>query len=775
MKYLINASPKTNPNNIIIKDNLKVSVLTNNLIRIEVNNFIDYPTQAVLNRDFSTSTFTYNIENNNLIIKTLKVTFIISLTTLKLTKVIFKNNKVVEDFYSQNLKGTYRTLDGAVGEKYPELQDGVLSRNGVAILDDSNSYIIDKENLKEIKNRNDIYVFAYGNDYLKALNDFYNLTGKTPLIPRFALGNWWSRYYPYKQDEYLALMDKFKEKEIPLTVAVIDMDWHYVDIAKRFGKLANYNQNIKSDRDGEGWTGYSWNKDLFYDYKEFLEKLHDKNLKVTLNLHPALGVRAFENQYEKMCEYVKQDPKELNAVEFKMHDLTYVHAYFDVLLHPYEKDGVDFWWIDWQQGTTWNDGSLDPLWSLNHYHFIDNDQNKRGIILSRYSGIGSHRYPLGFSGDTYMDFKSLDYEPYFTLTASNIGYSWWSHDIGGHMYGIKDNELYIRWLQFGVFSPINRLHSSSNIFLSKEPWVYNYPIEVIATNYLRLRHKLIPYLYSLNYINHNDNIPLIRPLYYYHHNNISYKMKNEYYFGSELLVSPITTKTNKITTYATCKTYFPKGRWTDIFTNQIYEGNKVLNVNRELNNYPVFAKQGAIIPTFLNDRTNDYSINQDLEIYIYRGNNKFKMFEDDGESKDYLQGKYAIYTFKVKEIGNDISFDISFKGDITIYKTKRDFVLSFKDLVKGNIYLDGKEMLSLNKDYLQIRLNDDHKKHHVEIKDAMFLQNMPIKEALTIAVSKFQMGNYLKEITFNSFDNDSFYNTKKKCINDVTREIKYLK
>ncbi len=129
-----------------------------------------------------------------------------------------------------------------------------------------------------------------------------------------------------------------------------------------------------------------------------------------------------------------------------------MNAYFDILHKPYEKDGVDFWWIDWQQGRKSDVNGLDPLNALNHYHYLDNAENGDiPLILSRYGGIGSHRYPLGFSGDTAISWKVFDFQPYFTANAANAAYTWWSHDIGGHHMGYRDDDLYIRWLQFGVF------------------------------------------------------------------------------------------------------------------------------------------------------------------------------------------------------------------------------------------------------------------------------------------------------------------------------------
>ena len=125
-------------------------------------------------------------------------------------------------------------------------------------------------------------------------------------------------------------------------------------------------------------------------------------------------------------------------------------------------------------------------------------EKKRPLILSRYAGLGSHRYPIGFSGDSIISWASLNFQPYFTSTSSNAGYTWWSHDIGGHQRGIKDDELALRWLQLGVFSPINRLHSTSNEFMGKEPWKYQSYIEIIMEKYLYKFHQGYKHLHKLN-------------------------------------------------------------------------------------------------------------------------------------------------------------------------------------------------------------------------------------------------------------------------------------
>src|SRR5699024_737172 len=139
-----------------------------------------------------------------------------------------------------------------------------------------------------------------------------------------------------------------------------------------------------------------------------------------------------------------------------------------------------------------------------------------GVILSRYAGPGSHRYPIGFSGDTFITWASLKFQPYFTSTASNVGYTWWSHDIGGHYGGSRDEELAMRWIQLGVFSPINRLHSSNSMFTGKEPWNFRETIQKSMSKYLHLRHELLPYLYTMNVQTAQEFHPLVLPMYYYY-------------------------------------------------------------------------------------------------------------------------------------------------------------------------------------------------------------------------------------------------------------------
>jgi len=138
---------------------------------------------------------------------------------------------------------------------------------------------------------------------------------------------------------------------------------------------------------------------------------------------------------------------------------------------------------------------------------------KRSFAFSRWGGLGSHRYPIGFSGDTVVSWRSLDFQVHFTATAANVAFGWWSHDIGGHMDGIEDPELYARWLQFGVFSPILRLHSTQNPFHERRPWGWDAQTFAVARSAMQLRHAFIPYLYSMAWRDHQGGGTLLRPMY----------------------------------------------------------------------------------------------------------------------------------------------------------------------------------------------------------------------------------------------------------------------
>lgn len=711
-KYVFKVDAKTNYDNFIFYKDYRISILKNNLIRIEKDNkkvFNDNPTQIVLFRNFPKVNYNYEISENEIIIKL--DGYELYFNGVKEESYILYNKQKLFLNNNENLGGTFSTVDQMDGNVYkgsldvmPETRKvglGVLSKNGVSIIDDTNSYCFDENLIFTHKNNNelDIYIFFYFNKYREAMKLFYKLSGFPPKLPKFVFGNWWSRFYDYTDRSYIHLMDSFINDNIPLTVATIDMDWHYsvtngrnmfndLGISEDEFILEKYedkdNKYIcefwkdKTDPWSRGWTGYTFNKKLFPDYKKFLNDLKKRNLRVTLNVHPRQGIAFYEDMYDRCATFMNFDTSNRENIPFDFTDNRNREMHFKEVLNPYERDGVDFWWIDWQQGEKSRLPGLTPLWLCNHYFYLDNTTNhNRGVILSRFAGIGGHRYPLGFSGDTFQTFDSLRYLIKTTSQASNVGYSYWSHDIGGFMGGTKDGDLFFKFVQFGVFSPILRLHSECNETYSKEPRYYLKGYNELINKYLRFRHKMIPYIYSNSIKNHKLGTALLEPIYYYYPNDErSYKFSDsQYFFSKDLLVAPFSTRKDENDDNS-IEVFFPKGNYYDLKYGYKYKGNKIKKITRELGDMPVFIKEGAFFILDSNNFGNDLSNPLNIDVITTFGNGKYKFYEDDDYSHQ------LVTTFKNLFVDKEhAKIEINIRGSKKVYQ--KDRVYNFKIL---NVY-----------------------------------------------------------------------------------------
>ena len=587
--------PTANEKAVIRGKSYRITVLTDRLIRMEYEengNFRDTATQTVLCRDFPVPAFRVTetergltVETEGLILRYDRERFSSAGLSVSLKGAYAAYGSVWH--YGDNVRtfgGTARTLDEADGEI--PLEDGLTSPQGYAVLDDSRSMGLDGEGrLTPARPRGeDLYLFAYGRDFQGCIRDYLRLSGPVPAVPRFALGNWWSRYYPYTQEEYQTLMERFRSEGIPLSVSVLDMNWHVTEINPKFGT---------------GWTGYTWDREKFPEPEKLLAWLHGRGLKVTLNDHPADGVRPCESMHSAMAKALGDDPAEGKSYPYDAADPRYEAAFEKTVLEPLEDEGVDFWWIDWQQKGGSSDPGMDPLFTLNHTRYLHAlEKGGPALILSRYGGPGSHRYPLGFSGDTFVTWASLAFQPRFTATAANIAYSWWSHDIGGHMHGAWDPELTTRWVQFGVFSPVMRLHSSNSRFMEKEPWKFPMEEREIMTRFLRLRHQLVPWLYTRNLICSRENRMMLRPMYYDSPwEREAYEAgRFQYLLGDCVTVSPVTRPMNPASQLGEAETWLPEGVWTDFFTGWRYKGGRKRKMFRPLDSIPVLVRAGGILP-----------------------------------------------------------------------------------------------------------------------------------------------------------------------------------
>ena len=708
-------NPKADAKAVVTSGNARFTVLTPQLIRMEWSadgQFEDRATLTFVNRETPVPEFKVRESRSKLTITTPALT----LTYLKNGKFSDKNLKAVFTLNGkevvwtpgmenpQNLLGTTRTLDGADGSKLKEpMEQGILSRAGWSLIDDSQRHVLTPDGseweewieARPEGDRQDLYLFAYGHDYKQALADYALVAGRAPMPPKYTLGYWWSRYWQYSDNEFVDLVNKLKSMDVPIYVLIVDMDWHETwGLRKSNSPKDEYGQRI-------GWTGYTWQKELFPSPANFLKWTENEELKVALNLHPASGIQPYEAVYDDFTKEYGWSEKG-KSVPFKIDERKWADAYFKTVLEPMERDGVDFWWLDWQQ---WKESKYTPglsntFW-LNHTFFNHAERQNPGLrpfIYHRWGGLGSHRYPLAFSGDTYATWPMLAYLPYFTATASNVNYGWWGHDIGGHMFHktqkATDPELYTRWLQYGVFTPIFKTHSTKDPRIERCIWCF--PDHMfLMRDAIRLRYTLAPYIYNAARENYDTGVGMCRPMYYdYPESDKAYETPEQFMFGNDILATTITQPVDSITGLAPRTIWFPEGAWFDCATGSMYEGGRTEELHYTLAENPHYAKAGSIIP--MNPATVK-NLQQPCDTlvltFIPGGDGQLRHYEDDGMSQQY-KTNYAVTTVTKKQEGNTVRVRISPReGSFAGASDSRSYELRFPAVFPPkSVKVNGKEL-----------------------------------------------------------------------------------
>ncbi len=660
----------------------RFTVLTSSLIRLEYSpggTFVDLPSLFAIQRHFRVPQYELSNEKEVVTIETEQI-----LLRYVRDAGPFSGSNLSIEYKSENdsfiwnprlwnrgnLGGTVRTLDEC--DAPLDLGEGLLSSDGWYLFDDthrplfnSNAEVVARPEPVGI----DWYFFAYGLNYEQSLKDFLAIGGRVPLPPRYTFGSWYSRYWPYKSEELLQIADEYRKRGFPLDVMVIDMDWHL-----------------------DGWTGYTWNKKLIPDPDKLLADLHKRGLKVTLNLHPADGIHAHEATYEDFARAMDVDPTSRKPIRFDCTDPSFMKNYFELLHHPLEKQGVDFWWIDWQQSKKTAIEGLDPLFMLNHLHFRDSERSiapgetKRGMILSRWAGWGSHRYPMQFSGDTVATWKVLAFSVRFTTTAGQMGAGYWSHDLGGHDTkddGRVDPELFVRWTQFGAFSPTMRLHSTRDPNNDRRPWLDGPPYEEAMRNAFALRYQLMPYVYTMARKCHDTGLPLCRPMHLaYPRDERAYRTPDQFMFGDDLLVAPVLEPALKPGDPVSVNVWLPTGTWYHLITHERFEGNTDIVVDAPLERIPVFVRKGAILPLAPLGRLHSGENLEQLHLLIHGvSNGEFTLYEDDGESTGYLDDEFATTRISLEREENQTTLTIEPRsGKYDSMPARRELHVNLHDL-----------------------------------------------------------------------------------------------
>jgi len=524
-----------------------------------------------------------------------------------------------------NLGGTIRTVDGVMGPV--DLGEGVLSRDGWYLLDDSRRHILTKGWVEQrpADAGTDWYLFGYGTDYAGAIRAMTAIGGRVPMPRKYSLGAWYSRYWPYTSKEYRQIVKEYEKEDFPLDVMVMDMDWHR-----------------------DGWTGWSWNRKLLPDAEELLKWDHEQGLAVTLNVHPADGVGPHEDAYAQFMKEMGEDPASKKTIPFDAGSKKYLDTLFKNVCEPLEKDGVDFWWLDWQQYPyTLSVPELTNLAWLNHYYFMHTGKSgRRGQSFSRWAGWGDHRHPIHFSGDAHTGWPMLAFEVPLTSTAGNIGAFFWSHDIGGHM-GPRNEESYTRWVQFGATSAALRSHSTRSPELDRRPWKYPKWAENSMRISFHMRSEIFPYIYSSAWQAHSVSKPLNRQLYYdYPNEPESYKNPQEYFFGDSFLAAPVAKPGVGPRRIGTQVVRFPAGVWYNWYTGEKFAGGAEIVAAADIDEFPLYVKGGTPVPMQPYTQRMATEPLKNLVVRCWPGEDgkkgSFTLYEDDGISPDYLKGAYAL-------------------------------------------------------------------------------------------------------------------------------------
>ena len=631
--------------------NARFTLLTDRMVRCEWSadgTFEDRPSLTFVNRDMPEVKHKVTQTGNGVVIRTDRLTLEWTGGAFAETN-LFANGVAVLADDRENLYGTTRTLDNVTGfaDLMPKMEKGLLSRRGVTVVDDTKTPLfvdssghfgrwVSERPTRAEGGYRDLTVFAYGHDYKGCLGDYVKVAGRIPLPPRWAFGYWWSRYWLYTDKEVRGLIDQMQAVGYPIDVFIIDMEWHETwNIADRPDRYDEFGQLW-------GWTGYTWNRDLFPDPAATLAYLHDRGCKVALNLHPASGVQPVEESYGAFCRDYGWTGT--NAVPFRADDEKWADCYFRDVIGPLERDGVDFWWLDWQQWKRSKDKpSLSNTFWLNHIFAAHSaDRGGRPFIYHRWGGLGSHRYQVGFSGDCKVSWDMLAAIPWFTAAASNVGYGYWGHDIGGHHKpdgdAGRDGELFTRWLQSGVFTPIFKTHSTKNAAIERRAWKYPDHFDALM-DALRLRYRLAPYIYTAAREAYETGVSICRPMYYDSpEDERAYHADNQYMFGDDILAVTITNAMAKGEHVSKTEVFLPAGAWYDVASGELLAGGRIVTREYAIDQNPWFVRAGAIIPLYPKSVRNLAEVGtDDLELLFAPGADEgaCEIYEDDGDNADY--------------------------------------------------------------------------------------------------------------------------------------------
>ena len=617
----------------IVRGNVRFQALSPSLVRMEyspTSRFVDEPSTAVVGRDnwagvapqVEERAGWLNISTGKLIAGYKLGSGPFSAANLRVTW----SDKSGEhswkpgDKDDKNLGGVPANLDGRSTRTVTD--PGPLTRNGYYRLDDSQSALFDKA-ADWVKPRaetggQDWYFFAYGNDYAGALGAMAKLIGPVPMLPRYAFGAWFGSRAGYSAEQWKMIVEQFRDERFPLDVLVLDSD----SAAKVI------------------WSGYEWDREQMPDPKGFFEWMKSRGVKVTVNEHYGPLTRDNVAQFDLIRKAMGL-PENTKEIPHNIADKKYADLFMDVLHKPALDMGMAFWWQDGAADARMR--GLSPFLWTRHVEYMGSQRitGKRTTAFCRLgAAVGSHRYGVFFTGDLHSEWQSLPVLIPATIRGGNQLMPYMNNLCGGLFATDLPLELYQRWVQFGAFSPVLWFHGVWGLRL---PWEYGPDGEQTYRRFVGLRYALLLYIYSYSRVAHDSGLPLVRGMYLeYPDQDQAYASDQQYMFGRELLVAPITAPAQGKA--AKREVFLPSGDdWFDYFTGDIYEGGRQIVHQCPIERMPLLVRAGSILPMGPKMDFSDQAPLDRLTLDVYAGSRaaEFKLYEDDGVSLDYGKGAYA--------------------------------------------------------------------------------------------------------------------------------------
>lgn len=546
---------------------------------------------------------------------------------------------------------------------------------------ESNQYLyygVDKGNLN--------YYFIYGPSIKEVIEKYTYLTGRTPLPQLWTLGYHQSRYSYDSEKRVRGVAGMLREKNIPCDVIYLDID--YMD----------------------GYRVFTWNQEKFPNFEKLISDLKKQGFKVVTIVDPGIKKDKGYSVYDEGLSkgYFARDKD----------GIPYVNRVWpgESLYPDFSSEEVRRWWADKQNtlletgiAGIWNDmnepasfdGPLpDDLQFENEGYQTDHQKihnvyghlmarasfegikeytNKRPFVITRAAYAGTQKYSTVWTGDNQSFWEHLRMSLPMLINLGLSGMAFCGTDIGGFSFDCS-GELLSRWVQVGAFTPLFRNHSAVYT-RDQEPWSFGKEIEKIYRKYVKLRYKLIPYLYDLFWQEQKTGLPIIRPLFlHYQDDQNTYELNDQFLFGENILVAPVLQQGQLVRAV-----YLPAGKWVDYWTKEIIEGGRYVLRETPLDICPIFIKKGSLIPNY---KIENYLDNkkEELILDLYPGDFNYIHYQDDGESFNYEKGEYNLYKFEVN-CSQDLT--IKFNDIHHKYKKYNELTLMINNYQAEEVTVDG--------------------------------------------------------------------------------------